>query len=400
MRGYVKHIWCILLVLALLCIPACSDGDGFTAVVVAYDTPAHIITQTNYVCNGVTDDVEIQAAITAASTTGGSVVLMPGNYYPIASINMADGVTVEGKGDSVVMILSSNILLFDFGTTDHATLRNITIDGDSQAYGGAGFGMVVGSAAVGGGIISRTGNEAVNATNVTNATNATVEDMIFFELAEGISDFQTVITFQHSNKVSIRNNKIYGCTKGYIRICQSDNSAVTGNVIVNSGAYGGIGICCPRNVVCSQNIIIGTGRSEARGAIWVGAYYRDSYNCKITDNIIINEFTAGRSGITIIGGGAYPWNVDNIEISGNTIHDILDAPCIGNAEMAGATGNWSWTNVRITDNTLSNGGYGIQMGDIGNCYLEVYVADNDISNASIAPVLFDSSVDSTVEGIQ
>jgi len=389
-------VLCLVVALVVTLVALVIPTVNSCFMIAASDASTQVKAQADYICDGTADDVEINAAITAAATsfTTRSVVLLPGNYCPSASIDMADDITVEGRGDSVVMALTSNMIVFDFGTTDCATLRNITIDGDGRTYGGAGFGMVVGSADVYGGLIGGADNKGVN------ATNAIVEDMTFFELGDGVGSFNTAITFQHGSKISVQNNRVIGCVAGYIRICQSDDSTVTGNIVIvpkiTTETTGGIAICCPRNVICSQNIIIGGGKSEGRGAIWVGAFYRDSYNCKITDNIISNEFIAGRSGITMIGGGVYQWNVDNIEISRNIVYGILDAPCIGNAEMADATGNWSWANVRISGNTLSDGSYGIRMGDIGNCSLEVYVGDNDISDTSVAPMLFDSSVSSIV----
>ncbi len=52
----------------------------------------------NYVCDGVADNVEIQAAIDALPAGGGKVVLLEGNYTISASIVLKSNLSLIGMG--------------------------------------------------------------------------------------------------------------------------------------------------------------------------------------------------------------------------------------------------------------------------------------------------------------
>lgn len=89
-----------------------ATGGSATFIVAAVDAPTRMRAQADYQCDGVADDVQINAAITAAYATGGRVVLTPGFFTNSAAISMTNGVALEGWG--------SDGYLFDvFGTTRH-----------------------------------------------------------------------------------------------------------------------------------------------------------------------------------------------------------------------------------------------------------------------------------------
>lgn len=87
-------------------------GGAATFIVAANDSPTRIKAQADYICDGTGDDVQINAAIMAAYTVGGKVILAPGNFSIASSISITNGVALEGWGHDGY--------LFDvFGTTTH-----------------------------------------------------------------------------------------------------------------------------------------------------------------------------------------------------------------------------------------------------------------------------------------
>ncbi len=67
-------------------------------VVAASDAPPLQKLQADYVCDGVTDQVEIQAAITAATAKGGTVALSEGTFKVVSAITCVQGVAIKGQG--------------------------------------------------------------------------------------------------------------------------------------------------------------------------------------------------------------------------------------------------------------------------------------------------------------
>jgi hypothetical protein len=85
-----------------------------TYTVAASNAPDAIKASANYLCDGVADDVQIQAAITALSTLGGVVSLSPGTFYCSSPITIdAQSVMLMGQG------ASTTILQFTFASPDY-----------------------------------------------------------------------------------------------------------------------------------------------------------------------------------------------------------------------------------------------------------------------------------------
>ena len=77
---------------AFLLISHNSDGimkvPAVTIFVAASDASANVraVTSSTYLCDGTADDVQIQAAIDALSTSGGKIVLSEGTFNIAATI--------------------------------------------------------------------------------------------------------------------------------------------------------------------------------------------------------------------------------------------------------------------------------------------------------------------------
>jgi len=109
----------------------------------------------DYTCDGVADDVEIQAAVNALPADGGRICILAGTYNFTATVTRAiDDVIIEGVGAGVVINRNGAAALFSAGAQDgwsfrdfetdaggitvaaatHCTFINMTIGTDYYAY--------------------------------------------------------------------------------------------------------------------------------------------------------------------------------------------------------------------------------------------------------------------------
>lgn len=85
-----------------------ATGRTTTKVVAASNASPTSKAQADYVCDGTGDNVEIQAAITAASALGGGkVFLTEGTFSTNVTINCSSNVTIEGAGRDATIISSA-----------------------------------------------------------------------------------------------------------------------------------------------------------------------------------------------------------------------------------------------------------------------------------------------------
>jgi len=105
-----------------------SDVSGATIVVAAYNSKNK--ERADYVCDGVADDVEIQAAIDGLPSGGGKVQLLEGTYNISATIILTSNVELVGNGWGTVLNVSEISGGNDAITmADYSTLRDIKIQG-------------------------------------------------------------------------------------------------------------------------------------------------------------------------------------------------------------------------------------------------------------------------------
>lgn len=105
---------------------------GATIVVAASDSLKN--RSANYVCDGVNDEVEIQAAIDALPAGGGRVQLLDGTFYCPASIVLDDGVELIGCGYSTVIFVPNNTdtdyPVIAATSKNNIAIRDLRLDGN------------------------------------------------------------------------------------------------------------------------------------------------------------------------------------------------------------------------------------------------------------------------------
>lgn len=80
-----------------------TAGQTYYALVASSSAPAVIKEKADFVCDGTTDDIEIQAAIDTAKTQGGGVVQLTAGLYNISSTLNITGNTDEDNPDTITL---------------------------------------------------------------------------------------------------------------------------------------------------------------------------------------------------------------------------------------------------------------------------------------------------------
>jgi hypothetical protein len=131
-------------------------GDG-GILVAAHDSPAESKMVADYLCDGAGDQAEIQSALNALGSAGGTVTLADGTFHLGGNLNIPGNVVLEGQGPGATRLEWSsglmqcqgkeNFVLRDFTTTgtgaifiyncDHVKVHNVTATVDNSRWGGA-----------------------------------------------------------------------------------------------------------------------------------------------------------------------------------------------------------------------------------------------------------------------
>uniref|UniRef100_A0A6H1ZFD6 Putative pectate lyase n=1 Tax=viral metagenome TaxID=1070528 RepID=A0A6H1ZFD6_9ZZZZ len=127
-----------------------SDRNAF--MVSASNAPVYYTTQALRTCDGVADEVQIQAAIDSLPSSGGKIILSPGQFNITAPIAYTtSNVIIEGQGVGTVLKLvaasNCNIITVDStgtagpNSTRSLAFRNFKIDGNKANQTTAGHGI-------------------------------------------------------------------------------------------------------------------------------------------------------------------------------------------------------------------------------------------------------------------
>ena len=127
-------------------------GRTTTLMVAASDSYGPSKTQADYVCDGIDDHIEINAALNSLGDTGGRVMLSEGNFTLGDSIVFPDcrGVCLEGQmkygniktdiaegGTAIQSVLGGKfpLVVINQPNSVYVTIRNLAIDGANSASG-------------------------------------------------------------------------------------------------------------------------------------------------------------------------------------------------------------------------------------------------------------------------
>jgi len=312
----------------------------------------------DYVCRGVNDHVEIQAALDSLLVTGGEVLLLDGTYNCEATINIDTNQTLKGCGRNTVLTTSTANLVF------------------LSAVGGAGTektGIVIADLQIDGATVSDAG--------------------IYFEYVD-YSIIHNVYSRRH----------LYGFELEYL-----DNDIITNNTC-EGNSRDGINAWELSNNIISGNI--------CQGNAWDGMDLYEISNNSITGNICQGNsrgmFMTYADGDTITGNtcqgnsnqGIALDVSDNCTITGNTCHGNylgIEMDTLSNAVISGnnCQGNteegiyvYSLTDSTVSGNTCKGNSWGIYLDTSSNNT----VTGNTCQGNNLDGIFLEGSDNNTIVG--
>lgn len=303
----------------------------YATFVIGFDTDS------DYVCDGVDDVIQINQAIQALPATGGMIVLRAGTYDVRRSIDLRSGVSLVGEGKEATVLKLKNsfnqaINIINGSSISHVLIRDLTIDGNKNNQGGAG--SMVG----------------IKFTNVTYSiiSSCRIEDMYWDNSISLISSSYNVV---EDNELLRPDNSGVGIEYGLYNVVHGNHVEEPGgdgiylystaanrskhNRIVNNSihytGYGGVALYpfSDDNVIegnlsveCSPGIsLYGLSGQPVRYNLIKGNICRDgdvgiegayAQYCTIEANILEGGYWA--EGISI-------WDSEHLIIKGNVVRD-------------------------------------------------------------------------------
>jgi hypothetical protein len=333
-------------------------GNNPYILVAASDTESSIKAKADYVCDGTADEVQINAAIAAIPTEGGTVILAAGNYNTADKITMASNVVLKGAGVRTIIDAASfaddvlkadtltNITISDLyieaddRTSDAATPASLnivdctTVNISGMHFTGNGDGTHPNPITDSGDGIRVDGGSNIKISDIyvqghhhniyagRGCTNLIIDQII--SETPGVEhiclewDSNGEHTLYDNQRATISN--IVGITAGQSGVYVQDWQDVTiNNVTLYDTWSAGLMIDHCINVTANNIIDIGNrgGGGSVGGAFVVGIYTgtaSETYNVTLSNiNAVLANTVANTSGISI--------NAENVKVTNFTIND-------------------------------------------------------------------------------
>ena len=326
--------------------PTISSGGGVASVrfVIGTSTAGWTADDCDYLCDGTSDEVEINAAITALPVNGGEILILDGTYNMADSIKIMsrNNVSIRGNGNATILkrmydqTSVANYGVITLTTATYCTIKDLQVDGNKTVYNSANnTGIYLNSSnnnTITGNTCNNNGRGIYPSTSSDNNTvTGNTCSSNFFGIYLRTSNNNNNITGNTCNNndfygiyltISNNNNNITGntCDSNDIGIylsSSSDNNTVTGNTCDSNDI--GIQLYFSNNNTTTGNTCNNNGR---------GIYLSASNNNAITGNTCIRgtglagDYTASRYTIQLIG-------------TANNYNLISSNQCMGKAVVIG-----------------------------------------------------------------
>jgi len=365
-----------------------NDNQAATIIVAAHDSlhPE----RADYVCDGTDDQVQIQTAIGALPTAGGTVLLMGGNYsggkIRIAASNVV--VMGVGKASKYILATGSNTEAIEVGDGSAAfsgiVVQNLKIDGNSA--GGTKNALHL--------------NENITYSNISHVEvyNSSGDGGVYLSGSDNNTiEFCKVHDNDHKG-ILIRNN--------------SNENIISGNNVYSNG-YAGIELMAATSLPVNRNLIIGNiVNANAHGGIITNGQNGNIYHNSIVGNTC-NENLDGVGGIYMVYGNTKYTTVTGNTCNANTgngiqtyesgYNTITGNTCIGNTTYYGVYIQKDCPHNIVSNNILHGNFYGIGLHEskynlindnqvVENSYDGVRVLSNSDYNKIADNFLYGNSV--------
>lgn len=124
-----------------------GNGKRYARFVIGTSTNGWTAADCDYLCDGVDDEAEINAAAQAIPSSGGKIVLLDGTYNITTYVSLKMKTTLEGTGRTAVLLKragtnGSNVVRAILTLPNGCEVRNISVDGGEELFGSGDWGMV------------------------------------------------------------------------------------------------------------------------------------------------------------------------------------------------------------------------------------------------------------------
>jgi hypothetical protein len=392
-------------------------ASGSTLVIAASDSPDK--SSANYICDGVADQVQINAAIEALPASGGKIVLLPGSFMctDIISLKPNLPLTIEGQGSNSIIYWDrslfihplichlykgkwaslADILFKNFkivNTMAHpiqawgimtgwkvqdGNHRNITLDGLEAV----GCGLWVANVNSGVGTITNCYVHDIAVGGEAMGVIRSVQGMLYNNRIENVAEMG--IGSQGDQYLEIHDNYMKGTGKDGIGFAidtsTSTNVQVYNNTMVEC-LHGIVAENSQGNINIHDNTFTGITTAGIGIEVW-----RSIKNSPKTNRIVINNNQVSNTGVGISLN-----DINDAVVSFNTVNNIRR-----NAIQVLTNASWGSNpeTIQIHDNDLQN--FAIeawQCGIIVTRADNVNIADNKMNgnnNANSIGIRFTSS---------
>ena len=312
-----------------------GDGSQMTGIAgaVAIRTVTKVVAASNsastaadYVCDGIADEVQIQAAIDASTAIGGIVYLMEGTYNIGQTINIkANKISLVGAGKGTNIASTANVTMISgSATTSGLLISNLLLTGT------AGLNRIIQFDAVTNSVIERCW--ADNCRTFVFLNTDSHENLITKNTVDcgGIGNSDAIWVYD-SERCIISNNKVFrSFDDGIVLESNAKGCTVEGN-IVKYIRYEAISIKntnCINNII-ANNFVEGTITSEVGIQVY-GAYCTISGNSasSVLYGIILN--TAYDN--TVTGNSCYLNRNDGIRLTNSSRNTVANNSCLNNSQ--------------------------------------------------------------------
>jgi parallel beta-helix repeat protein len=316
-----------------------APSTSSSLVVAASDTSTRGKNNADYVCDGTSDQTEINNAISALPAGGGAVKLLEGTFIVDGGINIPDNVTLTGQGKSTSLKIDGSV------SSDFAVIENNdTTNGNTNIDI---YDLLI-DCNVNNATGNNTGIHIVGCSDVKVKTVKIIDSRYFGVHFENTTDSEitsctmrnntnsTAIYLASSSDNVVSQNIIRSWYSGIITNTSSNNIIISDNTIIEGGGFG-IEMVGEENVVGS-NIIRLKGQ--------VGMYI-EGFQCRVTNNTC---FASSQNSDTTYSNITLD-SVNECNVQHNTCRkgSNTNKPAYGIAILSG-------NDNFVTNNDLLNGG--------------------------------------------
>jgi parallel beta-helix repeat protein len=291
-----------------------------TLVVAASDSSWRGRQSADYICDGVSDQVQINDALdwlVSDGRTGGKVMLLEGTYVIDDDILMPSNTQIEGQGPGTVIKLKDGYTLPGYGSTLHMIANK---DANNTCL--------------------RVAHLTLDGNKAKTAETADIWAIRWWYVSDSaVEDVQSVNSPAHDIEVFGSRNRIVGCRMrdartGGLQVIDGSGCTVTDNVVENCGMPG-ISLSLLSSSVCSNNVSSGNE---------FGISVYECVSCTISGNAIS---LSGYDGI-------YMYKCTECQVTGNSITSSGQKtnPDWGNS---GIRVFWESSRNNIQHNTIRRG---------------------------------------------